>query len=193
MQININQKSSLQKVNQPWDAQAFYDLYDRYYRVMVGYALRLVKTEVIAEDIAQEAFVTLWNKREDVTDHSTIVKLLYVCVRNRCIDHLKHESVKRAYSTNVIPETEGNLEEEVFAGEVYVQLFTYIDKLPARQRDTMLHVINGKKNAEIAELMGVSIETVKHQKSKAVQTLKSLFTSEDKVALLSLLNIILMS
>lgn len=160
---------------------------------MVGYALRLVKTEVIAEDIAQEAFVTLWNKREDVTDHSTIVKLLYVCVRNRCIDHLKHESVKRAYSTNVIPETEGNLEEEVFAGEVYAQLFTYIDKLPARQRDTMLHVINGKKNAEIAELMGVSIETVKHQKSKAVQTLRSLFTSEDKVALLSLLNIIVIS
>lgn len=169
-----------------WSLDMFQSLYDRYFRVLVGYAVRFVKSDAEAEDIVQEVFTMLWTRPESFTDHHALMNLLYTSVRNRCIDHLRHLSVEQAYASDAAMETEEDMETEIFAGEIYSRLFAYIDELPLRQRTTMQLVISGKKNAEIAEEMSISIETVKKQKQRAISTLRSLFVRDENLVLLAL-------
>lgn len=169
-----------------WSLDMYRLLYDRYFSVLVGYAVRFVKSNVEAEDIVQEVFTMLWTRPEAFTDHHTLMNLLYTSVRNRCIDHLRHLSIEQAYVSDAVVETKEDIEAEIFAGEIYSRLFAYIDELPLRQRTTIQLVMSGKKNAEIAEEMSISIETVKKQKQKAIRTLRSLFTRDENLILLAL-------
>ena len=61
--------------------------------------------------------------------------------------HDKHQAVEKAYQEGVSMEATTDLEAEMFAGEVYTRLFEYIDRLPRRQRTTILLVMEGKRNA----------------------------------------------
>lgn len=169
-----------------WSLDMYRLLYDRYFSVLVGYAVRFVKSNVEAEDIVQEVFTMLWTRPETFTDHHTLMNLLYTSVRNRCIDHLRHLSIEQAYAADAVVETKEDIEAEIFAGEIYSRLFAYIDELPLRQRTTIQLVMSGKKNAEIAEEMSISIETVKKQKQKAIRTLRSLFARDENLILLAL-------
>ena len=63
-------------------------------------------------------------------------------------------------------------EEDTNEEEVYRLLFRAIDKLPARCREIFLLHMDGKKNEEIATVLGISIETVKTQKKRAIQSIK---------------------
>ena len=63
-------------------------------------------------------------------------------------------------------------EEDTNEEEVYRLLFRAIDKLPTRCREIFLLHMDGKKNEEIATALGISIETVKTQKKRAIQSIK---------------------
>ena len=71
-----------------------------------------------------------------------------------------------------IPTGEIIEEEDTNEEEVYRLLFRAIDKLPTRCREVFLLHMDGKKNEEIATLLGISIETVKTQKKRAIQFIK---------------------
>lgn len=143
-----------------------------YYRVMVNYAMKFLAIQEDAEDVVQETFVRLWQRKDTMYGDDGFLRMLHTSVRNRCLDRLKHKAVERAYSSYAYLETEESLEESIFAAEIYSRLFREIDKLPERQRETMRLVCEGKSNAEIAEAMSVGIETVKNQKYKAIAKLK---------------------
>ncbi|MGI6232693.1 MAG: RNA polymerase sigma factor, partial [Prevotella sp.] len=86
------------------------------------------------------------------------------------------EQVKENYRGLVAQEPNSSNEEEEedwITEEVYRQLFEQIDKLPERQRKTFLLAMEGHNNAEIAQIMSVSIETVKTQKRRATAVLRS--------------------
>lgn len=164
----------------------FQDFYTRYYRMLVSYAMTFVKSEGDAEDIVQDVFITLWGKREELLkDNNRMLRLLYVSIHNKCLDFLKHGVVERNYASNVSAQlTEYEMESEIFAAEMYSRIFTYIDALPERQRTTLMLAMEGKSNAEIAEMMQVKIETVKTQKYKAICTLRSIVSKRDELAVL---------
>lgn len=168
----------------------FQDFYTRYYRMLVGYAMSFVKSEGDAEDIVQDVFMSLWAKRNDlIQDHGRMMRLLYVSIRNKCLDVIKHNGVERTYASNASSQTsEYEIESEIFAAEMYSRIFTYIDALPDRQRKTLQLVMEGKTNAEIAEEMQVKIETVKTQKYKAISTLRTVVSKEECLLLLLLLD-----
>ena len=63
-------------------------------------------------------------------------------------------------------------EEDTNEEEVYRLLFKSIDQLPPRCREIFVLQMEGKKNEEIAQTLGLSIETVKTQKKRAVQAIK---------------------
>ena len=168
--------------------EMFQNLYDTHFRVLVGYAFRYIKVETDAEDIVQEVFLLLWAKRATFSERSVLLKILYTSVRNRCIDHLKHQMVERGFSAQIDIEPEDNIESEIFAAEIYSRLFHYIDNLPPRQRVLIQLAIDGKRNYEIAKEMQISIETVKRQKRNAIDKLRALFKQDEDLLLLLLLN-----
>ena len=165
-------------VTEVFNEEGFREVYDMYYRPMVLYAVRFVRVEEVAEDIVQEVFIRLWLRRQDIDGDDGLARILHISVRNGCLDYLKHLSVERAYTSGAALETEDDLENAIFAAEIYARLFSEIDQLPSRQRDTMRLVCDGHTNAEIAETMAVSMDTVKNQKYKALAALRKAFRRE---------------
>ena len=161
-----------------WDKERFQSLYDDYYSIMVAYAMRFVKLQDEAEDIVQDVFAQLWVKAERFASKAMLIRFLYVSVRNKCMDVLKHAAVEKAYTADYLATNseEEELEVDMFATEVYKRLFTMIDELPERQKITLMLAMQGKSNAEIADEMNVALDTVKNQKMKAYKSLRKSFT-----------------
>lgn len=164
--------------------EMFQYIYDHFFRMLVGYAYKFINVENDAEDIVQEVFLQLWTKRDTLYERKTLLRLLYTCVRNRCIDYLKHQTVEQACLSEMAKATEKDIDGEVFAAEIYSRLFLYIDNLPPRQRMLIQLAIDGKRNYEIAEEMQISIETVKRQKRNAIDKLRALFKQDEELVLL---------
>ena len=159
-----------------WDNQAIELLYDRYYRALVSYGCQFVENEV-AEDIVQELFSVLWERRPLFNSVSQFSTYLYNTVHNSSLNHLRHQTVRNNYRQSIID----NLQEFMLVDdtsdifnkeEIYRQLFAAIDELPPRQREVFLLCMEGKKNKEIAEQLDISAETVKVQKRRAIAQLR---------------------
>ena len=77
------------------DAERFTDIFSRMQTKLRHIALRIVGNEEEASDAVQDAFVSLWRKRNDVSDDSNIEGLMTVSVRNRCLDAVSDRSRHR--------------------------------------------------------------------------------------------------
>lgn len=153
---------------------AYHQLYDEYYKVLVLYAINFLSSQQAAEDIVQELFATMWEKKMKFLSLPSFRTYLYNSVRNASLNYLKHQNVESLYLEHLANTYREILEEEEDTNEeeVYRLLFRAIDKLPTRCREVFLLHIDGKKNEEIATLLGISIETVKTQKKRAIQFIK---------------------
>ncbi|WP_270489944.1 RNA polymerase sigma-70 factor [Bacteroides finegoldii] len=153
---------------------AYHQLYDEYYKVLVLYAINFLSSQQAAEDIVQELFATMWEKKMKFLSLPSFRTYLYNSVRNASLNYLKHQNVESLYLEHLANTYREIIEEEEDTNEeeVYRLLFRAIDKLPTRCREVFLLHMDGKKNEEIATLLGISIETVKTQKKRAIQFIK---------------------
>lgn len=157
-----------------WDETAFRMLYEVYYKALVSYALQLTGSMEIAEDIVQEQFTKLWERKGHFNSMAQLRAWLYNCTRNAVVDHQRHLGVVQGYEQQQKEyKVSDEGEEEFFTEEVFRQLFAEIDRLPERQREVFLMLMDGRKNADIAHVMQITIETVKKQRKRAIATLKS--------------------
>lgn len=159
-----------------WNDKSIEFLYDNYYRALVNYGCQFVERESV-EDIVQELFTVLWERRPRFNSIAQFSSYLYNTVHNSAFNHLRHQTVCNNYRQSIVE----NLQEfmlvddisDVFnKEEIYRQLFAAIDELPPRQREVFLLCMEGKKNKEIAEQLDISAETVKVQKRRAIAQLR---------------------
>jgi RNA polymerase sigma-70 factor (ECF subfamily) len=128
-----------------------------------------------ARDIAQEAFIRLHERREAFGSVEKAKSFLYVATRNACLDHLKHRRIMRQYHRDSpSPREEAAFLHEITYQETFRLLHDAISRLAPRARAIILHGMNGKNNAEIAEAMKVSVNTVKTLKKGAYATLREM-------------------
>ena len=179
----------MRESNRTWSDSLFKDQYNKYYRVLVIYALKMVADETVAEDIVQDVFINILKLKRSFDDELQLRAHLYAGVRNRVLDHQKHVNVKQTYINKVQEDPSGyhlnaNGEEEFFSEEVYRRLFELVDTLPERQREVFVKLMEGKKLREIAEEMNISFETVRTQKYRGLNTLRKQMNSDMLLLLL---------
>lgn len=159
-----------------WNDKSIELLYDDYYRALVSYGCQFVE-RAIAEDIVQELFSVLWERRPRFNSLAQFSTYLYTTVHNAAFNQLRHQNVHNSYRQSIadhlqefmlVDDTSDIFNKE----EIYRQLFAAIDKLPPRQREIFLLCMEGKKNKEIAEQLDISAETVKVQKRRAIAQLR---------------------
>lgn len=172
----VSSHISIEQINK-LDALAFRILYKEYYRALVVYAMQLIEEPQAAEDIVQELFSTIWERKRPFQSLGSLNNYLYNSVRNASLDYLKHKDVENVYLQKIENEyrkfdLNEEDEEDFFGEEVYRQLFQTIDALPERCREVFLLHMDGKKNEEIAVALHVSLETVKTQKKRAMAVLR---------------------
>ena len=139
-----------------------------YYRPLCLYAIHYLKDADAAEDIVQECFVKLWERKAENPK-----AFLYTAVRNKCIDTLRRTN---PIDTNISPtDLDGNISDEEAAERSLheAELWTAIDSLPPRCRQVfIMSKRDNKKYREIAAELGISERTVEHQISKALKVLR---------------------
>jgi RNA polymerase sigma-70 factor (ECF subfamily) len=138
-----------------------------YYRQLCLYGLHFTDNLEAVEDIVQEAFVGLWQRKDEVRD---VKPYLYASVRNKCISYLK----KQHGGTEAVPEDIPS-EELEDRSEVEARLWSAIDSLPDRRRQVLLmSKRDGMKYEDIAYMLGISVHTVRNHISKALEALRNL-------------------
>ena len=150
------------------------DLFRLNYRPLCMFALHYLQDADLVEDVVQECFTVLWEKLEQGADVANRRAYLYMSVRNSCLDHLRRKGLPteslKPYDTYGIIDDDDAEERSVMEAK----LWTAIDSLPEKCRQVFLmSKRDGLKYEEIAEELGLSVNTVRNQISKALNVLKN--------------------
>ena len=155
--------------------ETFKQIFDGYFNALCSFGNKYIKDISAVEDLTQEVFISLWDKRENFDHLSAIKAFLYTSVRNKCLNLLKHQVVIQKNEAALIEELEYEqfFTNHVIEEETFNQLFSEIRLLPGSSQEIMILALNGLTNPLIAEELGISVNTVKTQKKIAYSKLKS--------------------
>lgn len=164
---------------QKGDRRAFQAVFDFFFRDLCLFTNRFVRNLPASEDIAQEAFIALWNNHGKMESIIHIKSFLYNASRNAAINHLKHEKIKNAYLEKALIDLEKteNFIHFVLEEEVEHLLTKTQENLPPQCRQIFILAMQGKSVEEIANELHLSVNTVKTQKKIAYRRLKSYISS----------------
>ncbi|MFY0600116.1 MAG: RNA polymerase sigma-70 factor [Cyclobacteriaceae bacterium] len=170
------------------DRKAFREIFEVFFQPLCAYGNRYASDPGEAEDLVQEVFIKLWERREDFDQVNPLKTFLYTSVRNACLNHLKHMSVRQKHEDALIYELESDhtFGNHVIEEETFNQLYTEIKQLPDSSQKVMLLALKGLKNKEIASTLSISENTVKTQKKIAYAKLKQKLSPGLNAILLSL-------
>ncbi|PKQ63943.1 hypothetical protein BZG02_07990 [Labilibaculum filiforme] len=149
-------------------------MFDSYFKALVGFANGFVADLSLSEDLVQEVFVSLWEKQDEYQNEIALKVYLYRAVRNRCLNTIKHEQVKAKYLEETLPklESEEFFLDQVLSEEVSRLLYKFIAELPVQRQQIIRYSLLGLKNQEIADIMGLKMNTIKSHKLNAYRDLR---------------------
>ena len=159
------------------DKSNFKQIFEKYFSGLVGFGNNYVGDVSLSEDLVQEVFVSLWEKQDEYQNETALKVYLYRAVRNKCLNHIKHEQVKKNYQNETLPnlETEEFFLDQVLSEEVSRMLYKFIEELPKQRQQIIRYSLLGLKNPEIAEIMGLKLNTVKSHKLNAYKQIREKF------------------
>jgi RNA polymerase sigma-70 factor (ECF subfamily) len=167
--------------------EALQSLLKLYYNPLCLFADRLLVDKAAAEDIVGEAFVKLWNKRTNFETLQNVKAFMYITVRNACLNHLKQakrESLSKKQMAYLTGDKEEFILNEMIRAEVLKEIMNEVNNLPEQCGKVLrLGYLEGLKNQEIADLLKISVHTVKNQKARAIQLLKIRLRDRDLMSL----------
>lgn len=151
-------------------------LFRSHFSGMCFFAQKYVKDFETAKEIAQDAFISLWEKRETIDMNRPVKSYLTTVIHNKCTNYLRDNRKFDPYILNIenlleVPEYDGAdiLVEE----ELRLKIDLSIAELPEKCREIfVLNRYENLKYQEIADKLQISIKTVETQMSKALQHMR---------------------
>jgi|SRR5665648_906609 len=166
------------------DENAFKIVFREYYSRLYYFILEFVSLEDIAENIVQDTFFTLWNKRKELKDDSNLSAYLFTVARNNCLYKLRDQRYKkRLFDSNSFDINELEMYSEVL-NSMDSSAFTFkeIDRIieqtlaelpPQCKRVFILSRFEERKNKEIAEELNISVKVVEKHITKGLKKFKT--------------------
>ncbi len=153
------------------DEKIFKHLFDSSYVGMVQQAVYYTNDVDAAEDVVQEVFVRLWEKREELRGIQNIQGYLSFSVKNKCLNHIDHLQVVDKYRQQCLMQEVSETEENPEA--LIEEVGRLLEKLPEKRRKVLeMSVLDSKSYAEISGELGISLNTVKDHIKKAYAFLR---------------------
>lgn len=158
----------------------FEKIYKLYYPKMFAFARSYIQANEDAENIVQDVFLALWEKKDELELSCTFTTYLFTLVKNRCLNFLRHKLIEEDYNAQMKEELGFKLYaleafEYSFQSEKELQVIIQraLDKLPERCREIFIKSrIEGLKYKEISEELGISVNTVENQIVTALKKLR---------------------
>lgn len=151
-------------------------LFRSHFAGLCFFAQKYVKDIDTAKEIVQDAFLSLWEKRDTIDMDRQVKSYLTMIIHNKCTNYLRDN---RKFDTNIlqienlldVPEYEST--DSLVTGELKVSIESAINELPEKCRE--IFVMNRYENLkyqEIADKLQISVKTVETQMSKALQHMR---------------------
>ena len=156
--------------------EAFGVLFKEWYPAISYFAFSMLKDSGEAEDITEDAFIKLWNRRRIFTSLPRCKAYLYSCVRNAAIDLIRRRKISNSGMLELKYLTLDRSEsyfDKVVEAELANRLYAAIETLPPGCRKIVTMVYKeGKNNHEVASALNLSVNTVRNQKQRAISLLR---------------------
>lgn len=158
------------------DAAAMATLYDRYSKIVYSVSLRVLRDPASAEDVLQEIYMQIWRAPASfVAARGSLGGWLAVVARNRSIDSLRRRRPTESVE-DVVLAASYDLAKEAERNTMVERARTVLETMPTEQRKTLeMAFFDGLTHAEIAEMTGDPLGTVKTRIRTALLTLRKAF------------------
>lgn len=183
MNINTSFESETFESFKKGEEAAFTYFYDKYFHRITSFSVQFIYDKDEAENLAQEAFINLWQNRKDIQSINGIQSFLYTYAKSKCLNFIRHNKVKDKFKNDLLNHKERELDIEVLNSiqfdtleltELERIINESINDLPPKTREVFIKKrFENKKNAEIAEEMQVTLKAVEAHMTKALKILKT--------------------
>lgn len=165
------------------DQKSFDQLFRKYYKMLVVNAIRFVIDRLVAEELVQDLFLYLWQKRTSLSVLGSLKTYLFVAIKNRSLNYLKSKYAQQEFveATEKHFVTAQNNAEDTGADELKRVIDKGIESLPSKCRSIfILSRRAGLTYREIAEELSISIKTVETQMGIALKRLREFVDKHEK-------------
>jgi RNA polymerase sigma-70 factor (ECF subfamily) len=159
------------------DMVAFEKLFKSHYSGLCGYALKLIRDAATAEEIVQDTFVKIWEKREALNITTSFESYIFRALHNNCMNVIRENARRQAMEKEVKlmaeyfdePEDDKQLRQSMLEQRI----INAIHGLPEQCRQVFeLSKIEHLKYKEIAQKMNISVKTVENHMGRALKKLR---------------------
>lgn len=158
------------------DQRAFEKLFERHHKKLYAYLMRLFDSKEDAEEIVQESFIKIWEKREEFIEGYSFDAFLFKIAKNTFLNFVREKVNRKVFEDHfqLIHELETeSADDYVIFNETREIIQLIIGEMPPKRREIfILRKIEGLSRKEIAEKLGISVVTVDSQLLKANNYLK---------------------
>jgi RNA polymerase sigma-70 factor, ECF subfamily len=158
------------------DASAFEAMFHRYHAPLCSFAYRYLGARDLAEEMVQEVFLCIWERRAGWEVRTSVRSYLLTAVRNAALSYLRHERVVRRRETEIrdlLESPAASPEVRALEAETIAAVRQAVGRLPDRCRLVFtLHREQGLTYGEVAEVLRISPRTVEVQIGRALKALR---------------------
>jgi len=159
------------------DERAFRQLYNQYHQKIYAIGYYLTRSRTVAEDIVQDVFLKIWDKRAELPEVRHFEGWLKIIVKNHTLNMLEKAARERLSRKAQAAQAGDAFADTLLAPKLEQKEINHliqkaIDRLPAQQKKAyLLNKQEGFRAAEIAEIMDLSIHTVKNHLKAATASI----------------------
>jgi RNA polymerase sigma-70 factor (ECF subfamily) len=174
--------------------EAFHFLFEKHYKGMVAYGMRILQDMEIARDVVQDVFYYIWDKKDTLVITRSIDSYLFRSVHNACINHMKREETRDNYTREFLAGVHDGYDyraspngglDYLSEKNLNAEIEKAIEELPEQCRKIFrLSRFKGLRNKEIADIYAISTRTVETQIYRALKVLRKKLRHHLSVALL---------
>lgn len=164
------------------DEAAFRVIYNNYSSRLYYFVLEFIPLKDAAENIVQDTFVTLWNRRKELKDNTNLASYLFTGAKNNALYRLRDKKYRQKLFSDAVDASEMNLNTDALITvdtsalafqEIEQIIQETLNSLPPQCRKVFeLSRFREMKNKEIAEELNISVRTVEGHMSKGIKTFK---------------------
>lgn len=157
--------------NKKWDADSFKKFFESFYPSLCLFANKYLKDPEASLDIVQDAFVTIWNRRNEVQSINSAKSYLFKYAKNRSLNYLRDQEQRKRINFEQL-DTEIFFRDNLIEEETYQEIYEAVRNLPPQGQRVIELSLDGFKNQEIADELNISVNTVKTIKLRAFKGLR---------------------
>ena len=163
------------------DQKAFKTIYGQFHAKVYAFSFSYVKDAEYAQEITQQVFVRLWEKRQRLSTAKPLEAQIFTITRNLIIDNLRKQGRDKDLKANyllTLPTKDNKTESDLLFSEYQQQVNQLIDGMPSRRKTIFrMNKLDGRSMDEIAKLLSISPKTVDAHIQLAVKDLRKKLAS----------------